>query len=85
MVSVLASTVDFQWADDEVCFDLDQHVELDFYSTSSLKQQFADRRVATLGHIILIQSQPVFARYPQYCVFSGEALQSWKFKFIIFP
>jgi hypothetical protein len=35
-----------------------------FYSARSLKQQFADRRVAPLGHIILIRSQPVFALSP---------------------
>ena len=31
-----------------------QHTYLDFYSTSSLKQQTEDRHVAPLGHIILI-------------------------------
>jgi len=50
--------------DDEVRFVLDQYAELDFYSASSLKQQSADRHVAPLGHIILIPSQPVFARTP---------------------
>jgi len=49
----------FQWYDDEVHFVLDQHAELDFYSASSLKQQFAGRHVAPLEHIILIPSQPV--------------------------
>jgi len=48
--------VNFQWYDDEVCFVLDQHAELDFYSASSLKQQSADRHVTPLGHIILIPS-----------------------------
>ena len=43
--------VNFQWHDDEVCFVLDQHAELDFYSASSLKQQSAGRHVAPLGHI----------------------------------
>jgi len=33
---------------------------LDLYSASSLKQQFAGRHVAPLGHIILILNQPVF-------------------------
>ena len=33
--------VNFQWDDDEVRFVLDQHAELDFYSSSSLKQQSA--------------------------------------------
>ena len=53
--------VNFQWDDDEVCFVLDQHAELDFYSDSSLKQQSAGRHVAPLGHIILIS---VFALSP---------------------
>ena len=56
--------VNFQRDDDEVCFVLDQHAELDFYSASSLKQQSAGRHVAPLGHIILIPSQPVFALSP---------------------
>ena len=30
--------VNFQWDDDEVCLVLDQHVELDVFSDSSLKQ-----------------------------------------------
>jgi hypothetical protein len=50
--------------DDDVLFVLDQHAELYFYSASSLKQQFADRHIAPLGHIILIPSQPVFALSP---------------------
>jgi hypothetical protein len=60
----LQDQVNFQWDDDEVHFVLDQHAELDFYSASSLKQQFADRHVPPLGHIILIPSQPVFALSP---------------------
>jgi hypothetical protein len=52
----------FQWDDDEVCFVLDQHVELDFfYSANSLKQQSVGSHSSALGHIILIPSQPVFA------------------------
>ena len=31
--------VNFQWDVDEVCFVLDQHAGLDFYSASSVKQQ----------------------------------------------
>jgi len=53
-----------KWDDDEVRFVLDQYTELEFYSASSLKQQFMDRHVATLWHIILITSQPVFAFSP---------------------
>ena len=56
--------VNFQWDDDEVCFVLDQHAELDFYSASSLKQQSAGRHVASLEHIILTLSQPVSAVSP---------------------
>ena len=55
--------VNFQWDDDEVRFVLNQLAELDLYSASSLKQQFADRHVSQLGHIILIPSQPVFALF----------------------
>jgi hypothetical protein len=46
-----------------LCFVLDQHGELDFYSVSSLKQQSVGRRVTLLGHIILIPSQPVFSLF----------------------
>jgi hypothetical protein len=52
--------INFQWDDDEVHFELDQHAELDYYRASSLKQQSACRHIAPLGHIILIPSQPVF-------------------------
>jgi hypothetical protein len=45
--------------DDDICFVLDQHVELDFYSASSLKQQSVP-----IGHIILILSRSVFALTP---------------------
>jgi hypothetical protein len=37
---------------------------LEIYSASSLKQQPVDRHVVTLGHIILLPSQPVFALSP---------------------
>jgi hypothetical protein len=40
--------INFQWGDDEVCFVLDQHAELDFYIATSLKQQSADRHVSPL-------------------------------------
>jgi hypothetical protein len=54
------------WDDDDVCFVLDQHAQLDFYSASSLKQHSVGRHIAPLGHINLIQSQPVFALTPWY-------------------
>jgi hypothetical protein len=58
--------VNFQWdEDDEVCFVLDQHANLDFYGASSLKQQSAGRYVAPLGHIILILNQSVLAEKQQ--------------------
>jgi hypothetical protein len=44
-------------------FVLDQHAELDFYSSSSLKQSVG-RHVAPHGYIILILSQTVFALAP---------------------
>ena len=56
--------VNFQRNGDEVHFVLDPHVQLDFCSASSLKQQSAGRNVAPLGNIILIPSQPVFPLYP---------------------
>jgi hypothetical protein len=57
----MARTSNIGRDDDVVNFLLDQHVWLDFYSASSLKQQSEDRYVTPLGHIILIPSQPVFA------------------------
>jgi hypothetical protein len=48
--------VNLQRDDDEVRFILDQRVELDFFSVSSLKQQSAGRHVAPLGHVILIRA-----------------------------
>jgi hypothetical protein len=54
--------VNYQW--DDVCFILDQHAELDFYSASWLKQQSTGRNVTPFGHIILIPSQPIFALSP---------------------
>ena len=46
--------------DDEVCFVLDQHAQLDFIVLALLKCKSQGRRhVAPLGHIILIPSQPV--------------------------
>ena len=45
--------------------------EFYLFSANSLKQQFTDRHVAPLVHIILIPSQPVLS--PSYCMLSGEA------------
>ena len=56
-----------------IIFSYFQHAELDFYSASSLQQQFAGRHIAPLGHIILIPSKPVVALSPYCCVLSGEA------------
>jgi hypothetical protein len=38
-----------------------------------MKQQSAGRHVAPLGHIILIQRQPIYALPPKYYMLSGEA------------
>jgi predicted alpha/beta hydrolase len=62
--NITNTVVNFQWDDDEVCFVLNQHAELDLYSASSLKQQSAGRHVVPLGHIIQIPSQAVFALSP---------------------
>jgi len=52
------------WSDDYFPFVLDQHVELDFYSANSLKQQSVGIHVTPLGHIILIPNQSVFGLTP---------------------
>ena len=51
------------------------------YSASSLKQQSACRHVASLWHIILNPSQPVFALAPKCCVLSGKATNT---NFVVF-
>jgi hypothetical protein len=56
----LKEYVTFWWNNYDICFVLEQRVELEFYSAHWLKQQFTDSNVAPLGHIILIQSQLVF-------------------------
>jgi hypothetical protein len=53
--------VNFQWDDDESALYQTNMLNWYLYSASSLKQQFAGRHVAPLGHIILIPSQPVFS------------------------
>jgi len=60
---IMVKTSYIQW-DDYVCFVLDQHIWLAFYTASSVKLQSACRPFAPLRHIILIQSQPVFALTP---------------------
>jgi hypothetical protein len=52
------------WSDDYFPFVLDQHVELDFYSANSLKQQSVGIHVTPLWHIILIPSQLIFGLIP---------------------
>jgi len=56
--------ITFQRDIDDVICVLDKHVQLDFYSGSTLKQRSASRKVTPLGHIILIQIQPVFLLTP---------------------
>jgi len=56
--------VTFGWDNDDGLFGLDQHAELDFYSTNALKQQSTDRHVTPLRHIMPIPSQLVFALAP---------------------
>ena len=53
----------------DVCIVLDQHIEFDFFSASSLKEQSTGRHVAPHGHIILIPSKPVTVLTPS-CVLS---------------
>ena len=49
--------------DDEVGCVLSEHVQVDVYNVSSLKQS-VDKHVAQLEHICLIPSQPVFSLSP---------------------
>ena len=49
------------------------HAKLDFYTSSSLIQKSTSRHVISLGHIILIPSQPVFALTQQRWVLTWEA------------
>jgi hypothetical protein len=48
----------------DVLFVPDQDPDWDFYYAISLKQQSTGRRVAPLGHIIPVPSQPVFTLTP---------------------
>ena len=48
-------------------------LQLDLYSASSLKQHFTSIYVAPLGHIILIQSQPIFALCPLCCMLNQRS------------
>jgi hypothetical protein len=50
--------------DNDVRVALDQQALSDFYSASTLKQQSADRNVASLEQNFVIPSQPVFALSP---------------------
>ena len=50
--------------DDDVLFVQNQHAQLDVYSATSLKQQSANRHVAPLGYIILIQTKQAFDLTP---------------------
>ena len=53
-----------QWNDDDALFILDQHDKLHFIVLTRFKnEQSADRYVASLGHIILTPSLPVFFSY----------------------
>jgi hypothetical protein len=73
--------INFQWDDDDVRFVLDNTPSWNFYCASSLKQHSADSHVAPLRHVILIQSQPVFALSP-YCF--GLSWEATHTNFIVF-
>ena len=63
--------------DDDVRIVLDQHAELDHYSASSLKYQSAGRHFASLRHIILIVSQPIFPLAPWWFMLWYQFNRSW--------
>jgi hypothetical protein len=64
---IILGTNDIWWDYDDFRFVLDQHAWLDFFSASSVKQQFAGMHVAPLRHIILSPNQPVFV-IDAYCL-----------------
>ena len=70
---IIARASYIRWDDEVVRCVLDQYAQLDFYSASWLKQQYTDKHVCPLWHIILIQSQPVFALTPYNYMLSREA------------
>jgi hypothetical protein len=78
----LWAQVNFQWDDHVRLFIVLPHwnnsprIDMSPHSTS-LKHQSVDRHVATLGHIVLIPIQPVFALSPYCCVLSGEATNTY--------
>ena len=72
-VSYVART-SYIWWDDDICFVLDQHAQLDLYSASSLKQQSANRHVAPLKtHYPDLKPTNVFLFLLNATWFSGEA------------
>ena len=75
----------FQWDDDEARFVLDQRAELDFHSASSMKQQSADRHVASLGHIIRISSQFQYLLFLLNAAHLAEKQQILLLKSLVWP
>ena len=59
---IMARICYIRWGDNDVHFELDQHVYLDFLVLT--EQQYMDTQVAPLEHIILIPRQPLFALPP---------------------
>jgi hypothetical protein len=64
--------VNFQWDDNEIRFELDQYVELDFYSTSSLKQQSTDRPMNWFTWYLI----PIIIYCSWMCILWKESLDS---------
>ena len=61
--------LDHWWDDNDVCFVLDQHAYLDFYSASSLKQQSTSQHHFTKDTLSWFWA----SQFPEWCVLSGEA------------
>lgn len=57
---------------DDLCFALDKHHNLNYYSTSLLLQQSTGRYVSPFRHIILTIMKSVFAPTPFCSILSGE-------------
>ena len=66
--------VNFQWDDAEVGFALHQHAELEFYRTSSLKQQSAGRQLYLCANTEVLKWTYV---HWTSCIFLFFFLQTW--------
>ena len=82
-VYTMARTSYIQWAN--LHFIINRRSQLDFYSASSLKQQYMDRHVAPLGNMTLIPSKPVFAFILKCCMLKLVRRQQISIQSLVWP